>query len=179
MDVKQIWQEYKQQLQRFLHSRVSNAADAEDLLQEILIKTYQQLHTVQDQEKLRAWLFQVTRNTVIDYYRQSHRKQPVPLDFMMEEGSEPSEQARQELSDCVRPFLEQLPETYKAAVEAVDLNGISQKGLAKDLGLSHSAVKSRVQRGRKMLASLFQECCRYELDVRGNIIDYQRNDECC
>ena len=68
MDIKQIWQEYKHQLQRFLRSRVSNAGDAEDLLQEILIKTHQQLHTVQDPEKLRAWLFQVTRNAVIDYY---------------------------------------------------------------------------------------------------------------
>ncbi len=178
MDIKQIWQEYKHQLQRFLRSRVSNAEDAEDLLQEILIKTHQQLHTVQDPEKLRAWLFQVTRNAVIDYYRQSHKKPPVPADFM-EDSSEPSDQAHQELSDCIRPFLEQLPETYQAAVEAVDLRGVSQKGLAEELGLSHSAVKSRVQRGRKMLASLFQECCRYELDARGNIVDYQQNKDCC
>lgn len=178
MDIKQIWQEYKHQLQRFLLSRVSNAGDAEDLLQEILIKTYQQLHTVHDPEKLRAWLFQVTRNAVIDYYRQSKTKPPVPADFM-EERSEPPNQIYQELSDCIRPFLEQLPEPYQAAVEAVDLRGVSQKGLAEDLGLSHSAVKSRVQRGRKMLAALFQECCRYELDARGNIIDYQHNKDCC
>ena len=178
MDVKQVWQEHRHQLQRFVHSRVSNAADVEDLLQEILIKTYQRLHTVQDRGKLRAWLFQVTRNAIIDYYRQPHKNQPVPWDFM-EHGNEPPEQAHQELSDCIRPFLEQLPTTYKAAVEAVDLNGVSQKVLAEELGLSHSAVKSRVQRGRKMLASLFQECCRYEIDAPGNIIDYQQNDESC
>ncbi len=178
MDIKQIWQDYRHELHRFLLSRVRNPDDAEDLLQDILIKTYQQLHTVQDPKKLRAWLFQVTRNAVIDYYRQSRQEPPDPS-AIMDEGTEPYERARQELSDCINLFIKQLPETYQTAVEAVDLRGDSQKALSDELGISYSTVKSRVQRGRQMLAALFQECCRLELDARGNIIDYQTNEACC
>ena len=178
MDIKQVWQDYRHEIHRFLLSRVGNPDDAEDLLQDILIKTYQQLHTVQDPKKLRAWLFQVTRNTVIDYYRQSHREPP-DVSALMNEGTEPYEKARQELSDCIKPFIKQLPKTYQVAVEAIDLRGVSQKGYSEELGVSYSAVKSRVQRGRQMLTALLQECCRYELDARGNIVDYKPNEDCC
>ena len=86
---------------------------------------------------------------------------------------------RHELSRCLEPFLRQLPKTYREAVEAVDLKGQSQKVLAEEWGLSHSAVKSRVQRGRKMLKELFHACCTYQMDARGNIITYEGNKNCC
>jgi catechol 2,3-dioxygenase-like lactoylglutathione lyase family enzyme len=62
---------------------------------------------------------------------------------------------------------------------AVGLNRVSQKTFAKELGLSHSAIKSRVQRGREMLAALFQSYFTYDLDSRGEIIDYQASFKCC
>lgn len=58
MEVKQLWQEYSNQLQNFLLSRVNNPSDVDDLLQEILIKTYQNLDTVKEADKFSAWLFQ-------------------------------------------------------------------------------------------------------------------------
>ena len=64
MEFKQLWQEYGNQLRVFLRSRVKNPADVDDLLQEILIKTYQHLNTVKDSEKFLSWLFQVARNTL-------------------------------------------------------------------------------------------------------------------
>lgn len=73
----------------------------------------------------------------------------------------------------------QLPEKYRKAVEATDLKGASQKAHAEELGLPTSTVKSRVQRGRKMLGNLFHECCSYELDARGNIMDYTAGSDCC
>ncbi len=177
VDIKQVWLDYRHELERFLMSRISRPEDAEDLLQDIMIKTYQQLHTVQEPIKLRAWLFQVTRNVVIDYYRQSREALPDSL-AIMDEGTEPYEQVRQELSDCINPFIKQLPRVYQTALEAVDLRGVSQKELSEELGVSYSAVKSRVQRGRQMLAALFKDCCRYELDARGNIVDYKPNENC-
>lgn len=73
----------------------------------------------------------------------------------------------------------QLPEKYREAIEAIDLKGKSQKDLAEELGLGHSTVKSRVQRGRAMLGELFNECCTYQLDARGNIIGYVDGEDCC
>ena len=177
MELKQLWQEYEDRLRQFLLSRVKNPADVDDLFQEILIKTYQNLNTVKEPEKLLSWLFQIARNTLIDYYRKSRvetsRQDIVKGAMLTDEEPEQYEQVRRELTNCIRPFLNQLPEKYREAIEMVDLQGSSQKELAKKLGLSHSAVKSRVQRGRSMLRAKFEECCRCELDVRGNVVDYE------
>ena len=177
MEFKQLWQEYGARLRQFLLSRVKNRADADDLLQEILIKTYQNLNTVQKSERLLSWLFQIARNTLIDYYRKSgvetSHQDIVKGAIWKDSEPEQYEQIRQELTNCIRPFLNQLPEKYREAIEIVDLQGRSQKELAQQLGLSHSAVKSRVQRGRRLLKAKFEECCRCELDMRGNVVDYE------
>jgi RNA polymerase sigma-70 factor (ECF subfamily) len=177
MEFQQLWQQYKDPLQQFLRSRVKNSADVDDLLQEIFIKTYQHLNTVKEPEKLRSWLFQIARNTVIDYYRkfrvETSRQEVVQNAMLTDKQPEQYEQIRQELTHCIRPLLDRLPEKYREAIEIVDLQNTSQKELANKLGLSHSAVKSRIQRGRRMLQDKFHQCCYYNLDIRGNLIDYQ------
>ena len=67
MNIEEIWQEYRAAIKRFLHSKVSNEADVEDLLQEILIKTYSNLHTVKEQASIKAWLFQIANHVIIDF----------------------------------------------------------------------------------------------------------------
>lgn len=176
MDIKQPWQEYRSQLRQFLLARVNNPSEVEDLLQEILIKSYQHFDTIQQPSKFQSWLFQIARNTLIDYYRRS-RADIVDMDItglpQLSEDVEEYEQTRQELAHCLRPFLTRLPDKYREAVDLVDLQGTSQKVLASQLGLSHSAVKSRVQRGRHMLGNLIRECCNYQLDARGNPVEIE------
>lgn len=183
MEFKKLWQEYSNQLRNFLLSKVNNPSDVEDLLQEILIKTYQNLNTVKEQEKVSAWLFQIARNTLTDYYRKSRpeslRQEIIGKAISIDEEQEQDKQVRQELTKCIRPFLNQLPPKYRDAIEAVDLQGVSQKVLATELQLSHSAVKSRVQRARRMLRELFQECCHYQFDVRGNVVDFESRSAHC
>lgn len=182
MDINQLCQEYRSQLQHFLHVRVKNPADVDDLLQEILIKSYQKLDTVQQPSKFQAWLFQITRNTLIDYYRKSRVDfTDIDIDHLpqLSADTEEYEQTRRELASCIHPFLIQLPDKYREAITLVDLQGTSQKALARELGLSHSAVKSRVQRGRRMLGDLVKDCCRYRLDARGNPIAVEAKTEGC
>ncbi len=181
LDIQQIWQDYGDRLRRFLVAKTASPEDAEDLLQEVLIKTYRHLPTLNDPKKFQAWLFQIARNTLTDYYRKrrvpvSDRSLPEPPAL---DGEDDHGKVRQELSRCLQPFLKRLPKNYREAVEAVDLKGQSQKALAEEWGLSHSAVKSRVQRGRKMLKELFHACCTYQMDARGNIITYEGNKNCC
>ncbi|MEM9508794.1 MAG: RNA polymerase sigma factor SigZ [Cyanobacteria bacterium P01_E01_bin.35] len=180
MEFRQLWQEYSDQLRQFLRLRVNNRADVDDLLQEILIKTYQHLNTVKDPNKFPPWLFQIARNTLIDYYRKTKREiYRQDVSALTEEKVELYEQVRQELTNCIRPFLSQLPDKYREAIDAVDLQGVPQKELAKKLGLSYSAVKSRVQRGRRQLKAMFQECCHYELDALGNLVDFEVKSSNC
>ena len=183
MNIEHIWNDYGALLRGFLVSKVNNPDDAEDLLQEILIKTHKNMSSLKDPKKFKAWLFQIARNTLIDYYRKPSRNlsaESLPeLAKAREEDSEAQDKMRQKLLKCIKPFINNLPKKYGEAVEAIDLEGLSQKELAQQLGLSHSAVKSRVQRGRQKLAELFQQCCTYKVDARGNIIGYESETECC
>ena len=67
LNLEQVWAEYQQALKSFLHSKVNNTADVDDLLQEILIKTYQNLDKVQDVSSVKSWLFQLANHTIIDF----------------------------------------------------------------------------------------------------------------
>ena len=88
MEFQQLWQEYDNRLRQFLLSRVKNPADVDDLLQEIRIKTYQDFTTIKEPEKLLSWLFQIARNTLIDYYRKSR-----------------VETSRQDIVKCSKPYV--------------------------------------------------------------------------
>ena len=75
MNIEDIWKEYSTALKRFLHAKISNEADVDDLLQDILIKTYNNLAAVKTQKSVKSWLFQIANNTIIDYYRKKGRVQ--------------------------------------------------------------------------------------------------------
>lgn len=180
-DVATIWSEYGQGIKQFLNARLPRSADVDDLVQEVLIKTHRHINDVREPSKFRPWLYQVARNTLNDYYRRSRPEASLP-DILLapEDDVEAYEEVRQELGNCIRPFISQLPEKYRDAVQAVDLDDVPQTELADRLGLSHSAAKSRVQRGRAMLRELYQRCCALEIDARGNLSAYElKDDDCC
>ena len=72
-------------------------------------------------------------------------------------------------SDCLLPLVDYLPDKYKNAIRFVDMGGGKQTELATDTGLTVSAAKSRVQRGRHMLKEAILGCCLVERDGLQNI----------
>lgn len=171
-----VWQQYGDNLRAMLRAKIGNHADAEDLLQDILIKSYQQLPNLKDQAKLKPWLTSVARNAIIDHYRHNGRQPDLSKESLWYEADEAS--ILDELSQCIRPFIDALPAETAALIKAVDLQGASQKQLAVQQGLSYSGLKSRVQRGRQQLRQLYQECCQMELDHRGQPMDCAPNNGC-
>jgi len=153
-----------------LHSRVSNDEDVEDLLQEVLIKTHQNLDTVVNSEKIKPWLFQLTNNTIIDFYRKKGRARDVSAaDLWYTEDSVVVEQA---LTQCVEPFIRALPKNSADLLIAIDIEGQSQKDYAEKAGISYSTLKSQVQRARAKLRTLFDDCCNLTLDKYGNVVEF-------
>ncbi|CAH6781921.1 RNA polymerase sigma factor SigZ [Vibrio chagasii] len=174
LDLEQVWAEYQQTLKAFLHSKVSNSADVDDLLQEILIKTFQNLHKVQDASSVKSWLFQLANNTIIDFYRKHARQQrdsKIDADDLWFADLDHNEEFKQNLSLCIEPFIQALPEQSAALLLAVDIKGQSQKEIADAQNISYSTVKSRVQKSRGDLKNLFEQCCNLSLDKQGNVID--------
>ncbi|MFM2626567.1 RNA polymerase sigma factor SigZ [Vibrio chagasii] len=180
LDLEQVWAEYQQTLKAFLHSKVSNSADVDDLLQEILIKTFQNPHKVQDASSVKSWLFQLANNTIIDFYRKHARQQrdsKIDADDLWFADLDHNEEFKQKLSLCIEPFIQALPEQSASLLLAVDIKGQSQKALAEEQNVSYSTIKSRVQKSRGDLKNLFEQCCNLSLDKQGNVIDCELKPE--
>ena len=173
-----VWEEFSDRLRRFIQKHVPSAADTGDILQDTFVKIHKNLPHLRQIEKLTSWVFQIARNTISDYYR--HRKDSPDLPEDLSDSAEEFDQdLTSEVASCLRPMVEELPNSYREAIELVEYGGITQQTLAKRLGLSPSGAKSRVQRARAKLKEMFLECCHFELDRRGNIMDYQPKDSAC
>lgn len=177
MTTEEIWKTYRSRLRAFLHSKVSNPADVDDLLQEVLLKTLASGSQLQDPSKLQAWLFQTTQNAIIDHYRKRGRNRTLPAEDLWYVEDTPGALAG--LEDCVLPFLEALPKETAELLRAIDIEGQSQKAYAAARGISYSTLKSRVQQGRSDLRAVFESCCHMSRDHLGNINDFRQKSDAC
>lgn len=171
---QQYWQETRQRLKQYLGSRMSDAADVEDLLQDVLTSAFAKREQLRDEQLLTAWIYRIARNALIDYYRRADRASAWPS--VGEDNGIPVQQIdadrTREFSSCIVPMIRALPEPYREALLLSEIGGLSQKELALRLGISYSGAKSRVQRGREKLRDMLLACCHIETDRYGNIVDY-------
>ncbi len=161
------------QIFQFVSRRISDVSAAEDVTQDVLERFMKQppnsIHNPL------AWLYRTARNAVIDHYRT--RKHHESLDssaFEMVDAelSVAPNQASQELAACLQPMIDSLPAKYSDALRKVEIDGISQVVAAQQENVSVSAMKSRVQRGRRKLAEVLGDCCNVTLSPEGEIVGY-------
>jgi RNA polymerase sigma-70 factor (ECF subfamily) len=166
--VTRVWRSFGDRLRRFIAKQVHHEHDADDILQNVFTRIHAALPGLNDEEKLEAWLFQVTRRAVMDHFR---RRRSLAL------SSEPSlplpdSDVPSQLASCLRPLMEELDAPDREALRLTDLEGLSQKDLAGRLGLSQTGARSRVQRARGRLKEILLECCEIDLDRRGNALGF-------
>jgi RNA polymerase sigma-70 factor, ECF subfamily len=177
--VSQIWEESRSRLKGFISKRVRNEADAEDVLQNVFCKIHQNIGDLKDAEKLYAWIYQLTRNAIVDYYRDSKAHAPDSEEILDEIAFEPAERdVEDEVLSWLKPMIEDLPEKYSEALLLTDIQGLSQKDLAEKLSISVSGAKSRVQRGREKLKDALLDCCHLEFNRVGQIVEYKQKSGC-
>ena len=179
MDTQDIWERFGQRLRRFILPRVGSEADTDDILQDVFYKAHSGIHTLESADKLEAWIYRITRNAIIDYYR--HRGKMIPLlPGVQEETAATDDPAEtpEEILSCLRPMIAALPEKYGQAILLTEYQGLTQKEVAESLGVSPSGAKSRVQRARGRLKEMLLECCHFEFDRLGNILEYQPKGVC-
>ncbi|WP_088102905.1 RNA polymerase sigma factor SigZ [Halalkalibacter urbisdiaboli] len=182
INIEQIWEELSFSVMRFIRERVSNEQDAEDILQKVFIKIYNHLSDLSEQKNLNSWIYQITKNTIIDHYRSQAKNQTMLHYGDNKEILHPETNINNEnevVTTWLKELIEQLPKKYKDALIYVELEQHTQKELATKLGLSLSGAKSRVQRGREKLRNILFECCHIEFDNYGNILDYDVNKGNC
>ncbi len=177
-DTEAIWSELSAGLRRFILKHVPDEDSADDILQDVFISIHSHAASLRDDRKLQSWIYQITRNAIVDYYRS--RKPTVELTETLEavddgDGDDPA----RELAPCIREMVDDLPEKYRQAILLTEFQGLSQQDLADRLGISLSGAKSRVQRAKEQLRTMLLQCCHFELDRRGKIIEYYPNCCCC
>lgn len=188
-DIQAIWQQVHDGLRAFVVKRVANEAEVEDILQEVFLRMHRRIEGLKDPRRVVSWIYQITRHAIIDHYRTPARHREMPAGLSADLGtdhpslvspvageSEDSGRFRTELAGCLLPMIEQLPSDYRQAVTLVELEGLTQPEAAKRLGLSVSGMKSRVQRGRRQLKQMLDECCLIQFDRRRGVIDYDVRD---
>ena len=167
-----IWTEFSNQLKQFILGRVVDKSLADDILQDVFVKIHSRLGTLKDDTKIQSWIYQIARNTIVDHYRTQktgETKFPEPIPAYDET---PDDIAFREAFFGLREMIEELPEPYCQALILTEYEGFTQKELAEKLGISISGAKSRVQRARKLLKNNLLECCHFEFDRYGTVIDY-------
>ena len=149
-----IVSDYSRRLMGFIRKRVTNEADAEDILQDVF---YQLLGNKEPIDQITSWLFTVTRNKIID---RSRKKQTVALDglfyegedgepvewmdMLMDQSSDPETlYLRNLFRETLKEALDELPEDQKQAFVLNEMEGIPFKQIADETGIPVNTLISR------------------------------------
>lgn len=177
----ELWDAMHQDLHGFIRSKVSDEDAAEDLLQETYLRIQKNLGRLADEDRIASWVYRIARNLIHDHYRKGGRTDYVaPADLERLElatadrnGSSATDNRNEEVMSWLPASIGNLPVKYRQAVRMFELERRPQKEIADTLGISLTAAKSRVRRGRALLVEWLHGCCAFELDARGNILDYR------
>jgi RNA polymerase sigma-70 factor, ECF subfamily len=171
--VETVYNEFHAKLRAFTLRQVSDPDAADDILQDVYLKIHSHIQSLRDTDRLESWIFQITRNAITDYYRRSRPQEELPDSISVPAEEEPD--TASELASSIGDMLRCVPPKYRQALELTDLQGLSQVEAAAKLNISVSGVKSRVQRAREKLKDAFLDCCHFEFDRYGRVIDYYAN----
>jgi RNA polymerase sigma-70 factor (ECF subfamily) len=163
---QQLFDKYWQDLYRIAYQRVKSAADAQDLVQEVFISFWNNIHHVKTGDAIAGYLFIALRNKVFDFYE----KQQVRLHYIMEQPFRPADTPEQpfenitnkELRNIVAAAVESLPgkmkeiyqlsrEQHLTVAEIADLLALSPQTVKNQLTTALQRIRKDVQRYRLLL----------------------------
>ena len=152
---------YQDAVYRIAFAYCKNAADAEDITQEVFLRYLKSKKTFNDEEHLKAWLIRVTVNVSKSLFRSAWFKKTVAVSDSISDGQENlsyenyknEEQAQTEIYDAVLS----LPEKYRSVVLLYYYEDYSTEEIAKILRRTKTAIQTQLQRARTMLKSKLKE----------------------
>lgn len=140
-----VYEQYGAALYRFCLLQMKNTADAEDILQDVFCKRLYQAPAFDSPAHERNWLFRVALNLCRDEWRHK-RRSDLPLDAAADTAAPDAFAGQPLLAAASR-----LPETQRTALHLYYYEGYDVKEIARLLGVTPSAVKIRIKRGRDAL----------------------------
>jgi len=174
-----ITEQFRAEIFAYIKSKVSDPAIAEDVTQETLIKVGRALAKGTMPEHFRGWLYQIARNTIIDFLVESRRfvrleDSTLNREASNSEASDPDDgEFRKNLFSYTLNVIDTFPVEDREALVLTEIDGLSREELAAELKISLTAAKSRVHRARAKLRKAIEKCCRLVTDPYGRVIDWQ------
>ena len=170
---QEVIDRYAEKLYRVAYRFFPQEESAQDIVQDVLKKIVEKIHTFKGESSLYTWLYRVTVNECLMKLRSSRSKKTVPWDDILpkfENGALlnhdsykdwnnlPDEQVMvKEASEFIRQCVEELPEDYRAAYIVKDLEQRSENEVCEMLGLTKAVMKVRVHRARLYLRKRLEE----------------------
>ena len=146
-----LYTEYRDRVLGYIRARVPNREDAEDLCEDVFLKVLRASESYDDRRSAPGtWIYAITRNTVIDYFRRTRPSEELPED-LAEDALPENELLQAELLDSLARALERLPEELTDVVVLHYYDRLPMTEIALRLGLSYGAVKLRHQKALAML----------------------------
>jgi RNA polymerase sigma-70 factor, ECF subfamily len=159
VNFEQLANEHKDVVYRQMIRVCGNHEDAEDVLVEALLRAYRHLDQLRDSVAFRAWLAQIARRVCWQLKERDALFPLVQLSTLEEEGREiagvvaapDTEFASREMKALLNGAIAELPDDYRAVYQMRDVEEMSGAAVSERLGISQSAMKSRLHRAREMV----------------------------
>lgn len=151
---------YKDRLLNFVLRYFNNVEQAEDVVQDTLIKLYTHASYYKKVAKFSTWIFTIAKNNALTELRKNKRKKTDSLwtddgqviDINSKEESLDSKVQNEIAIDQLNKFLDEIPENFRMAVVLRDFEELSYEEISKILEIPIGTIKSRINRGRIQLA---------------------------
>lgn len=160
-ELNQVYVRLKEQLRAHLRRRGLEASAAADVVQDVFVKAIAHQKAGKVISNINGWLYSAVRNSAVDHLRASRPTERLEDDIAADLPDDLETHAA--IANCLRPLTARLPKIYRDAIQAVDLERLPMSAAAQLEGVSLSAIKSRVSRGRQMLRKSLLRCCQVEL----------------
>ena len=164
-------------IQRYVRGLLRDPVDADDATQETFLRAYRERGSLRDPEAVAPWLYRIATRVCLDRLRERGRRRRrestvdsdaefrPDLELSAEQGVEQGE-----MSACVQTYVEDLRDSYRAALLLHDVHGLSCPEIAALLGDSPGAVKIRLHRARGRLRDALRTGCAFSYDERGALV---------
>lgn len=181
----EIYEEYNEKLLLYLQ-RMVGEQEAEEVSQAVFEKISRNLGSFKGESKLSTWVFRIATNAALDKLKSLSFKRsfagplaPLPIHSPKTEGyaselngnkeTPDNTIIREEMSECVREFVDRLPEKYRTIITLNEIGGFTNKEIAEILEISLDTAKIRLHRARAQLKSSLEAGCDFYVDERSEL----------
>ena len=166
--------QYSKPLYNYLKKLTGIGEDAEDLLQEVLIKIAERLPDLRDPAKIKTWAFRIATNTAIDFFRKRGKFDQVEFDESLLDGDAANsdiedEAVVNEMNECIRGEMGRIAPLYHTTLVLYYFEHMAVPEIAKICDISVPAVKIRLHRGKRLLNRVLTEGCNFYFDKNSNM----------